>query len=531
MGIYLNPDNQNFIEALNTGIYVDKTLLIEETNERLGNSNFKFLCVSRPRRFGKSIAGNMLAAYYSKGADSKALFEPYKISKTENFEKHLNKYNVVHIDLNAMYSDWLGATEEEKKGHSFVSFFTKIVCEEFKSAFPDVTFAETTLSSYILKVWAAKKETFIVIIDEYDVLIREQIDEKELEIYRGFLTSLFKNAHIKPAISLAYLTGILPIMKDKVQSKLNEFDQINMLKIENFAEYTGFTTEEVKNLCEKYGRDFDEFKSWYDGYNLKGVEIYNPQAVIKAAIKGELISYWSETSTYSVVAEKIRMNFAGTKEYVIAMMGGERVSVNVNKYDNTMNDFNSRDDVFTFLIHLGYLAYDEREKKCYIPNKEIYEEWQKVIEDDENYAETNKIIRSSEQLLRDTIAGNEKAVAEGLDSSHRHVTSWRNYNNEYALHSAIYLAYIYCLNGYTIAKEIPTGNGCADIMYIPFDKTKEAIIVELKFNGSASRALEQIKEKKYFDLLSSWQGGVLFAGVSYDTESKKHECKIERFEK
>lgn len=336
MGIYLNPDNQNFIEALNTGIYVDKTLLIEETNERLENSNFKFLCVSRPRRFGKSIAGNMLAAYYSKGADSKALFEPYKISETESFEKHLNKYNVVHIDLNAMYSDWLGATEEEKKGHSFVSFFSKIVCGEFKSAFPDVTFAETTLSSYILKVWAAKKETFIVIIDEYDVLIREQIDEKELEIYRGFLTSLFKNAHIKPAISLAYLTGILPIMKDKVQSKLNEFNQFNMVDADDFAEFTGFTTDEVKALCEKYGCDFEECKSWYDGYNLNGIEIYNPQAVIKAVPKSKFKSYWSETSTYSVVAEKIKMNFAGTKEDVIAMMGGERVSVNVNKYDNTM---------------------------------------------------------------------------------------------------------------------------------------------------------------------------------------------------
>ncbi len=531
MGIYLNPGNDNFFKTLQNGRFVDKTMLIEETNKRLDDSDFKFLCVARPRRFGKSIAENMLAAYYSKGADSKALFEPYKISKTQNFEKHLNKYNVVHIDLNAMYSDWLGASEDDKKGHSFVSFFSKIVCEEFKTAFPDVTFAETSLSSYILKVWAQKKETFIVIIDEYDVLIREQIEDKELEIYRGFLTSLFKNAHIKPAISLAYLTGILPIMKDKVQSKLNEFSQINMLRIGKFAEYTGFTTEEVKELCEKYGCNFEECKSWYDGYNLKGVEIYNPQAVIKAVVSGEFISYWSETSTYSVVADKIRMNFAGTKEDVIAMMGGERVSANVDKYDNTMSNFNSKDDVFTFLIHLGYLAYNEKERKCYIPNKEIYHEWQKVIEDDENYSETNKIILSSEQLLRDTIAMNEKAVAEELDKAHRHVTSWRNYNNEYALHSAIYLAYIYCLNGYTIAKEIPTGNGCADIMYIPFDKSKEVIIVELKYNGSTSKAIEQIEEKKYFDLLNNRQCNILFVGVNYDQKTKIHECKIERFVK
>lgn len=276
------------------------------------------------------------------------------------------------------------------------------------------------------------------------MLIREQVGDDEFKPYLGFLNSLFKNAELKPAITLAYLTGILPIMKGMVQSKLNTFDEYNMLRIGSFAEYTGFTTEEAKSLCERYGRDFELCKSWYDGYELEGFEIYNPQTVIKACVTGKFISYWSKTSSYKVVAEKIRMNFAGTKEDVITMMSGERVDVNVEKYDNTMTGFDSKDDVFTYLIHLGYLAYDEKEDQCYIPNREIYNEWEKVVESDENYAKTDKIIKASKQLLRDTIAKNEEAVASSLDN---------------------------------------------------------------------------------------WHGDVLFVGVNYDVESKKHECKIEKFVK
>ena len=531
MGTYLNPNNNTFLEVVQTKRYVDKTMLIQETNKRLDDPDFKFLCVSRPRRFGKSIAADMLAAYYSKGADSKKLFAPYKISKNESFEKNLNKYNVIHIDLNAMYGSWLGMSVEEKKGNSFVSFLSQKVCAEFKIEFPDVIFEETSISDYIQRVYAQKCEKFIILIDEYDVLIREQSDGNDFSIYLRFLNSLFKNRNLLPGISLAYLTGILPIIKDKIQSKLNTFDEINMLRIGKFSEYTGFTTDEVKALCKRYNCSFEECKSWYDGYRLKGIDVYNPQTVIKAVTSGEFKSYWSATSSYIVVAEKIKMNFADTKEDVITMMGGERVDVNVEEYDNTVTGFCSKNEVFTYLIHLGYLAYDEKEQQCYIPNREIYNEWQKAIESDENYAETDRIIKASKKLLDDTLALNEKAVAEALDISHMHVTSNRNYNNEYALHAAIYLAYIYALNGYVIAKELPTGNGCADIAYIPFDKTKAAFIVELKINKTADTALSQIRDKKYFDSLSAWKGDLIFVGVNYDAETKKHECKIEKLAK
>ena len=531
MGIYLNPKNDNFLEMVNTGCYVDKTMLIEQTNNRLSDPTFKFTCISRPRRFGKSIAADMLVAYYSKGADSKELFSPYKISQTPDFEKNLNKFNVVYIDLNAVNNTWKGL-DEDKKTDSVIRYVNKIVSEEFRQYFSDIDFGEDDIISLcIQKVYSQKNEKFIIIIDEFDVLIRENICETELEEYRSFLITLFKNSNIKSAISLAYLTGILPIMKDKIQSKLNTFAPYTMLFAGEFAEFVGFTSEEVSDLCKKYGVDFDFCKSWYDGYKLEQFEVYNPEAVIKALKTKIFKSYWSGTSTFEVVAEKIKMNFKGIKEDVVAMLAGEKISVQVEKYDNTMNGINSKDDVFTFLIHLGYLAYDDKIRKCYIPNREIHEEWKKAIEDNADYEVTNKIIQDSENLLNATLAGDGETVAEALDKSHYHVTSNLSYNNEKSLQSAIYLAYIYALNNYIIIKEMPAGRGYADIVYIPFDKTQSAFIVELKRNGSTETALNQIKEKRYFDSLENWHGDILFVGVNYDEHIKKHECKIEKFVK
>lgn len=531
MGVYLNPGNQNFLDFVSAGYYVDKTMLIDVANQFLADPTFKFICISRPRRFGKSIAEDMLAAYYSKGADSRELFSQFKIARAQSFEKNLNKFNVVYIDLNSIYTMWQNKPESVRPKF-FVHLVNQILGREFEEEFSGIDFADSSsLAEYILKVYSKTGQTFVVIIDEYDVLVRERVPEEELEIYRAFLNSLFKSSELKSAISLAYLTGILPIMKDKIQSKLNTFNPYTMLYAGKFSEFVGFTSDEARKVCKKYGCAFELCKSWYDGYKLDGVEIYNPEAVIKAATSGKFQSYWSGTSTYDVVAEKVRMNFAGTKENVIAMLAGGRVSVNVGKYDNTMTGFNSKDDVFTFLIHLGYLAYDEEEGECYIPNREIHQEWQKVVEDNEDYAETDKIIKASKELLKRTLACDEEAVAAALDTSHTHVTSNRSYNNEYSLQSAIYLAYVYALNGYTIAKELTTGKGFADIAYIPFDKSKAALIVELKHNKSAESALEQIKQKRYFASLQNWHGPVLFVGINYDEKTKQHQCKIERFVK
>ena len=524
MGIYLNPDNENFKATLTREIYVDKTQMISQINHFMATDN-KYICVSRPRRFGKTIAGNMLAAYYSKGCDSRQLFSPYKISSVFDFESNLNKFNVIKIDMNSEFQNI-----EDKD--NLLKNLTKKIKSEFSNEFQDVELEEEdTLGESILKIYAKTKQTFIIIIDEYDVLVREETSPKLFSEYLSLLNGLFKSDTLRPAISLAYLTGILPIVRDKIQSKLNNFEEYTILDASELAEYIGFTSMEVRELCNKYSVNFEECQNWYDGYSQHGYEIYNPESVVKAIQKKDFSSYWGKTSTYEAIAERIRENFEGTKEDVIRMFSGESVDVNVTRFMNTMNSFTTKSDVFTYLIHLGYLAYDREEKTCRIPNKEVRQEWFNAIESEPEYQVTNKIIQSSKELLLETLAGNDEAVANALDVSHIHVTSNRSYNNEDALQSAIYLSFIYALNKYTCIKEMTTGKGFADVVYIPLKSENPAIIVELKRNSCTETALNQIKEKNYFQSLSNYSGNLLFVGINYDEKSKKHQCKIEKFVK
>ena len=213
------------------------------------------------------------------------------------------------------------------------------------------------------------------------------------------------------------------------------------------------------------------------------------------------------------------------------MLAGENVEVNVTRYMNTMDSFFTRSDVFTYLIHLGYLAYNREDGTCRIPNKEVRQEWFNAIETEQEYAVTNKIIQASKELLAETLAGNEDACANALNISHIHVTSNRSYNNEDALQSAIYLAYIYALNRYTVIKEMTTGKGFADVVFIPFFEGDPAMIIELKTNSSAESALDQIERKQYFDSLAHYHGDLRFVGISYDEKEKTHSCRIRRFVK
>ncbi|MBR0496224.1 MAG: PD-(D/E)XK nuclease domain-containing protein, partial [Treponema sp.] len=283
----------------------------------------------------------------------------------------------------------------------------------------------------------------------------------------------------------------------------------------------------------------DDCRNWYDGYHLawnengtqKKCEIYNPESVVMSTETGKFAGFWGATSSYEVISDRIQQNFAGTKTDVIKMLSGEKVDIDTGIYKNTVKDFVSKDDIFTYLIHLGYLAYDSKEQQCYIPNKEVRIEWMRAVSVIDDYSETNAIIKASKELLSETLLGNADAVAASLDESHIHVTSNRSYNNEYALQSAIYLSYIYALNKYTCFRELTTGKGFADMVYVPLAKDLPALIIELKHNKCAQTALSQIKEKKYFDSLKKYSGNMLFVGINYDESTKKHECKIEKLVK
>ena len=520
MGIYLNPGNVLLQQDRKASIFVDKSMIISELN-KLVNTREKFLCVSRPRRFGKSMAGNMIAAYYSKGCDSRELFKDLKIAQDKSYEEYLNKLNVIKIDLNAEYM----MVKDKNRLIGVVSDSVKAeLSEQFGIAFS----ADDSLAGSLLKVYAKTNETFVVIIDEYDVLVREKVSKILFDNYLQFLNSLFKNSTLSPAISLAYLTGILPIVRDKIQSKLNLFTEYSMTDAGRLAEFVGFTTEETKALCDEYGMDYDECRRWYDGYDLDYVkEIFSPRSVVSAMDRKRFGSYWTQTGSYEALKLYILMNFKGMRDDVITMIGGGKVDVNVYKYLNTMTDFHSKDDVFTYLIHLGYLAYDRENRQCYIPNSEIREQWVISVEYEEDYAPIIQLVNDSKQLLEATINKDEEAVAAALTEAHIRVTNPLTYNNEASFQSAIGLAYFYANLKYTVIKELPTGKGYADLALIPYVPNIPAMIIELKNNKSVESAINQIKGKKYDDLLEHYRGNLLFVGINYDEKTKEHQCKIE----
>ncbi len=368
MGMFVNPDNSAFQVALNSEIYVDKTGMLEYTNKVI-NTLQGYICNSRPRRFGKSVTANMLAAYYSKGCDSREMFSTLKISESIGFEKNINKYDVIHIDI-----QW--CIEPAGGSENVVSYITEKTICELREYYPNELSEKIKSLPEALSVINSMNGTkFIIIIDEWDIIIRDEANNKKVqEEYINFLRAMFKGVEPTKYIGLAYLTGILPIKKLKTQSALNNFKQYTMLNPGPLAEYIGFTEEEVKKLCDRYERDFHKVKKRYDGYQLGKYHIYNPNAVVSLMMEGEFRSYWSETDSYRIIVPLINMDFDGLKSAIIEMLAGGSVETDVTSFQNDTVNFEDKDDILTYLIHLGYLAYDQKREMAFVPNEEIREE-------------------------------------------------------------------------------------------------------------------------------------------------------------
>lgn len=435
MGRFVNPDSSAFQVALNSRIYVDKTGLIEYTNSVLDTTN-AYICNSRPRRFGKSYAANMLAAYYSKGTDSEQMFSGLRISKDADFKKHLNKYDVIHIDI-----QWFLANCDD--ADKVVSFITKSVLDELRGIYPDALPQEVvTLPDALSRVKECTGQKFVVIIDEWDVIIRDgAIIENVQDEYLNFLRGMFKGVEPTKYIQLAYLTGILPIKKERAQSAVNNLDEFTMLQADELAPYIGFTENEVKGLCEKYNRDFDKVKKWYDGYLLDGYQVYNPKAVVSVMTKGRFRSYWSETGSYEVVVPLICMNYDGLKNAIIEMLSGSEVKVDTATFKNDPAKIQNRDDVITYLIHLGYLGYNEDSESAFVPNEEIRQELITAVRSS-NWDELIAFQQESRKLLTATLSMDEKQVAAEIDKFHSQYASMIQYNDENSLSSIITIAYL-----------------------------------------------------------------------------------------
>ena len=526
MGRFVNPDNSGFQKALNSKIYVDKTELLAYTNEVLDTLD-GYICNSRPRRFGKSITADMLVAYYSKGCDSTAMFSNLKISRSADFKKHLNRYDVIHLDI-----QW--CMEPAGGPDQIVAYVSQQIISELRECYPDVLSDDiTSLPEALSQINVEKGSRFVVIIDEWDVLIRDEASDPDVQnLYINFLRGMFKGAAPTKYIQLAYLTGILPIKKIKTQSALNNFEEFSMLDAGDLAPYVGFTEDEVLELCKTYEVDFAKVKCWYDGYLLGKNQIYNPKAVVSVLTKRKFKSYWSETGSYRAIVPLINMDFDGLKTAIIEMLSGTEVEIDVTSFQNDTTNFANRDDVLTYLIHLGYLGYNENTETAFVPNEEVRQELAKATRQTK-WNELIELQKESDMLLEATLQLDGAAVAAQLKKIHNGYASVIQYNNENSLSSVLAIAYLSAMKYYfRPIRELPTGRGFADFIFIPKPEYRTdypALVVELKWNKDAETALQQIKKKEYPESLEKYTGDILLVAINYNKSDKEHECIIEQY--
>ncbi|MBQ9273237.1 MAG: AAA family ATPase [Succinivibrio sp.] len=570
MAVYLHPNSQAFAKRVRLPFFVDKSRLLIELNQCVDNDDRKYVCISRPRRFGKTVTAQMLCAYYDKCVNSSGLFDPLQvgiagsqlkvkpgedtdaITKTEAedlYHKHLNRYDVIFISM---------ATEYSSSGNSVAKLkeqLTQKIGAELQEHFPGAVKAESSklwdmlsdvYSQYRQQYQAehkvADKTTaeplvpgqFVFIIDEWDSVIRSSRDrQQEIKDYLNFLRDLLKD---RDYVALAYLTGILPIKKYGDHSALNMFDEYSMLTPLKFAPYSGFTEEEVQTLCAANQTNFEEMAKWYDGYTAgETFHIFNPNSVNNALSKGQFMSYWTKTESSSqALGIYLRLNFKGLKDAMVRLLTGSEELIDTQGFENDLTSFKNRDQVLTLLVHLGYLTATPVESSyrkflVRVPNREVREELETAIRDEKKYARVAAALRDSKQLLLALQQGDAQTVARGVARAHEQCCSQLKYNDENSLACALTLAFYCARDHYTLIREMPSGKGFADLAFIPHPgEDLPALLLELKYDDSAASALAQIKNKHYPQALEAYLGNLILAGISYDPQSKEHNCVIGR---
>ena len=521
MGIYFNPSNASFKKDRNYKIYVDKTELIAYLNEIIDTPK-NCLAVSHARRFGKSHAAGMIDAYYSLGCNSSEIFDDTKIAGNADYRKYMNKYNVIHLDIASFWDDFKDDLVEKVKEY---------IIDDFRKSFNKNIDYSKKLSIILMSIYQKTNTPFVIIIDEWDCVIRNSDDKELVHKYLQFLHSLFKSEESKSFLALAYITGILPIKKIRDESALNNFSEYTMLDSYPITQYYGFTEDEVKVLCERFDMDFETIRAWYNGYLIDGIHMYNPNSVSMALNRHKFDSYWRNTSSFESINTFITLNYEGLKDDIMSMLSGKKVRVNPNTFRNDLSIITSKDDALTALIHLGYLGYDADRKSAYVPNYEVATAFELALQTGE-WKDIAKAISTCDDLLFETIDGNAERVAELIELAHDTYTSVLKYNDENSLSYVLTMAYFTAPGYYNIIREMPAGKGFADFVFIPRANAgfRPAMVVELKYNKSADTAIKQIKEKRYHGALSGYSDKILLVGISYDADGKDkkhHTCVIE----
>lgn len=517
MSYFLNnvPSINQFTKTTNEKYFIDKSELIKRMNDLVGTAS-QYVCITRPRRFGKTLNAMMLANYYSKNADFKDLFDKLKISKDKSYLKHLNKHNVIYITFSKPIANYTNYEE-------YINGFENQLIEDLKESFNVQRSGNEKLGKVFEDLYTKSNRGFIFIIDEWDYIFNNNLfSEDDRKEFLRFLEDLLKD---RPYIELAYMTGVLPIAKYSAGSALNMFLEFNIMTDHTYDRFFGFTNDEVELLCKKQSKiSMSELKEWYNGYyTCNNLQIYNPRSVTTALKQGVCQSYWTNTGPMDEIIYYINNDVGAVKDDIVRMVSGIPLEIKLKGYSAEQKELNTRNQILSAMTIYGFLSYHG--KTLEIPNKELRIKFDEALED-KSMGEVAKLVLKSNEMLKATLRKDTDKMAEILQEAHDLNIPIIKYNDENSLSCVVMLSYLSARDDYTIIREIPAGIGFADFIFCPNDKSKPAFILELKKDSSPDEALKQIKEKRYAQALKDYTGKKLAVGIAYDSKTKTHKIKV-----
>lgn len=535
MGIYVNSKNAYALYKKETAkpYFVDKTVLLKELFP-LVEEGSHYLCITRPRRFGKTVMANMVASFFSKGHRANDVFQNLQIYQDKDYEKYLNKYTVIHI----MFNDLPRNCNSYKQ---YIDRIEETLIKDLKKEYPDMPIDDqNAVWDTLLEIYAEKQDINIVFVfDEWDFIFHQKfVTEDDKLSYLQFLRNLLKD---RPYIALVYMTGILPIAKYSSGSELNMFAEFTMTTEQRFSEYFGFTDEEVDGLYLRYIENCastkmvtrDDLREWYDGYHTrKGERLYNPRSIVLSLSNNNTGNYWTSSGPYDEIFYYVENNIADVREDLALMVSGIPVPAKIQEYAATSMNLQTRDEIFSAMVVYGFLTYENG--KVMIPNKELMNKFADMLKKEASLGYVHRLAKESDRMLRATLAGDTETMAEILELAYDTEIPLLSYNDETELTAVANLVYLSARDNYRVEREDKSGVGYVDFIFYPVNRDADGIILELKVDHSPDEAIRQIKDKKYILRFTGKLGeerkcaGRIFAvGISYNKKQKKHACKVE----
>lgn len=533
MGMYLNSKApyEMYKKITQNPYFIDKSLLLTELIPYFDSINC-YCCITRPRRFGKTIMANMIGAFFGKTGRTDKLFDNLAVSNYPEHKLHLNRHDVIYIDFSR-------APKDCKNYAQYIARIENGIMEDLIAAYPDCGLnKEDSVWDALQKIYEQTDNKFLFVLDEWDAVFHMPfISAEDRQEYLLFLKWMLKD---QSYVEFAYMTGVLPIAKYSSGSELNMFAEYDMATSERFSEYFGFSDTEVDYLYDIYQNKVtdskfsrEELRIWYDGYyTATGCRLYNPRSVVLALTDNQLRNYWTSSGPYDELFYYIRHNIEDVRDDLALMVSGERVPAAIGQFAASSMEINSREQIYSAMVVYGLLTYKDGE--VLIPNKELMDKFNELLLSKDSLGYIYNLARKSEQMLRATIAGDTKIMEEILQYAHNTEAPILSYNNEAELSAIVNLCYLSARNKYRVEREDKAGKGLVDFIFYPKRRNEDCIILELKADSTPDEAIAQIKNKNYALRFKGklgegpqYTGRILAVGIGYSKKTKEHSCRVE----